>query len=113
MSLKKVIKEDYTALPKEELYQAGTIANKILEPIEDFCLLTDSGNFGPGRSLSRTYSIPSIPGGRLGVTEVNIQMGAPKITEIIADFFYLEGSPKEDLDQVRSAILDAGLNQKP
>jgi len=106
--LKKVIRECYRSDIK--LGSGGGTICKITASLADY--LSESHMFPAGELSDFIYEgeIPSIPGGKLTIREGRLGMPVRLEIRTAAVFEYLEGSPEEDLQQVRRVLLESGLD---
>ena len=88
-------------------FVVGEYINRILSGLDSYIRKRED-SCGPRESFVYVGEIPSIPGGLLEIEEVN-ERSVPHIEGITARFEYLEGTPQEDLKQVRQAITSQGL----
>lgn len=101
--LKKILKEEYKKIMGENKAEQKPMyfINKILDKLRPYIRGKTDGS--PGCIFHYDGEIPSIPGGRLHITE--------KDNDIAVVFSYLEGAPSENLKQVRQAIEEVGLER--
>jgi hypothetical protein len=106
--LRKIIQESFMKEDKKKFFRMGDDKRVITEKLADYIRQTGSSQ-NPGCIFSYQYEIPSIPAGTLEIDEISQTVSVPSIEKIQARFWYLEGSPEEDLKQVRESITSAGL----
>ena len=132
MALKKLIQESYQN-PKMQQYQdKKSPLEKIRKELQEYISLNrthgENLNFGkiakkdprfsatprviPRFKFTQVYDIPGIPGGKIQLEETEVAGWRNTYSNPNIDFYYLEGSPEEDLNFVREIIKRNDLSKK-